>query len=90
MDPKALSVIEEDARVKFTEGDIKIMQKQSDIFNELTTRQKEVLRAINHQDFQYLLDLGTIDKEIDLNFAISNDGMTPLMLACGFGNKMIV
>ena len=48
------------------------------------------MRSINHHDFQYLLDLGTLDVDIDMNFAVSSDGMSPLMLACSFGNKIIV
>jgi ankyrin repeat protein len=64
--------------------------KQSEIFNDLSTRQKEILRAINSNDFQYMLDLGALDTEIDMNFPVTVDGITPLMLACSFGNKMIV
>jgi len=49
-----------------------------------------VLRAINNNDFQYLLDLGALDTDIDMNFPITSDGITPLMLACSFGNKIIM
>ena len=63
---------------------------QSDIYSQLSTRQKEVLRAINNNDFQYLLDLGALDTEIDMNFPVTSDGITPLMLACSFGNKIIM
>ena len=59
------------------------------IYNELSTKQKEVLRAINNNDFQYLLDLGAIDNDIDMNFPVTADGITPLMLSCSFGNKII-
>ena len=69
---------------------IEALRKQSDIYNDLSTKQKEVLRAINTNDFQYLLDLGAIDNEIDMNFAVASDGITPLMLACSFGNKIIM
>ena len=69
---------------------IEALRKQSDIYNDLSTKQKEVLRAINTNDFQYLLDLGAIDNEIDMNFAVTSDGITPLMLACSFGNKIIM
>jgi ankyrin repeat protein len=48
-----------------------------------------VLRAINNNDFQYLLDLGALDTDIDMNFPVTSDGITPLMLACSFGNKII-
>ncbi len=63
---------------------------QSDIYNDLSTKQKEVLRSINTNDFQYLLDLGAIDNEINMNFPVTSDGITPLMLACSFGNKIIM
>ena len=66
-----------------------VLRQQSDIYNDLSTRQKEVLRAINNNDFQYLLDLGALDTEINMNFAVTSDGITPLMLACSFGNKII-
>lgn len=48
-----------------------IIQSQGQIFSQLSTKQKEVLRAINSNDFQYLLDLGAIDNEIDMNFAVT-------------------
>lgn len=48
-----------------------------------------MLRAINNNDFQYLLDLGALDTDIDMNFPVTSDGITPLMLACSFGNKII-
>ena len=66
------------------------LREQSNIYNDLSTRQKEVLRAINNNDFQYLLDLGALDTEIDMNFPVTSDGITPLMLACSFGNKIIM
>ena len=72
------------------ETDLDALKKQSDIYNDLSTKQKEVLRAINTNDFQYLLDLGAIDNDIDMNFAVTSDGITPLMLACSFGNKIIM
>ena len=37
-----------------------------------------------------MLDLGALDIEIDMNFPITSDGMTPLMLASSFGNQIIV
>jgi ankyrin repeat protein len=37
-----------------------------------------------------LLDLGAIDNDIDMNFPVTSDGITPLMLACSFGNKIIM
>lgn len=73
-----------------SETDLDALKKQSDIYNDLSTKQKEVLRAINTNDFQYLLDLGAIDNDIDMNFAVTSDGITPLMLACSFGNKIIM
>ena len=59
------------------------------MFLNLSARQKEVIRAINNNDYQYLLDLGALDMPIDMNFPITSDGMTPLMLVCSFGNKII-
>ena len=66
-----------------------LLKEQEEIFNDLSTKQKEVLRAINTNDYQYLLDLGAIDNDIDMNFAVTHDGITPLMLACSFGSKII-
>mgnify|MGYP006126185019 CR=1 FL=1 len=37
-----------------------------------------------------MLDLGALDAEIDMNFPVTSDGITPLMLACCFGNKIIM
>ena len=37
-----------------------------------------------------MLDLGALDTEIDMNFPVTSDGITPLMLACSFGNKIIM
>jgi hypothetical protein len=37
-----------------------------------------------------LLDLGALDTEIDMNFPVTSDGIRPLMLACSFGNKIIM
>lgn len=37
-----------------------------------------------------MLDLGALDIEIDMNFPITSDGMTPLMLSSSFGNLIIV
>jgi ankyrin repeat protein len=34
--------------------------------------------------------LGALDTDIDMNFPITSDGITPLMLACSFGNKIIM
>ena len=66
-----------------------LLKQQEEIFNDLSTKQKEVLRAINTNDYQYLLDLGAIDNDIDMNFPVTHDGITPLMLACSFGSKII-
>lgn len=66
-----------------------MLSEQSEQFNQLSTKQKEVLRAINTNDYQYLLDLGAIDNEIDMNFPVTADGMNPLILACCFGSKII-
>jgi len=56
----------------------------------LTTKQHEIMRAINAGDYQYMLDMGVLDEGQDLNFSVSGVGTTPLMLASAIGNILII
>jgi hypothetical protein len=43
------------------------------------------MRAIQAGDYQYMLDMGVLDEGQSLNFFVTAEETTPLMLACAIG-----
>ena len=43
--------------------------------------ENEIVKAINENDYAYLVDLGGLDQEVNLGFKITKQGHVPLQLA---------
>eukprot|EP00347_Sterkiella_histriomuscorum_P012928 403366687 len=61
-------------------------------FKGLNSKQYEIVKAINSQDLIYLIDLGVLENncQIDLNFTLNDEGLTPLMLSIAKQNAGLV
>ena len=56
----------------------------NNMYDNLTTRQLELVKAIKISDYQYLLDCNVLNEE-NINFTIDSNGATPFMIACAIG-----
>ena len=44
----------------------------ADILTDLTIMQYEIIKAVDHNDYPYLVDLGGLDQEVNLGFKFTN------------------
>ena len=56
----------------------------------LLSKQQEIVRAIQQKDLNRFNEAGSLDSETDLEFEITANGITPLMLAASVGYTPIL